>query len=181
MPELIAKPALDGQLPYQGAGVTLSLIDPVSIWSVAPYAGSEKPAEKVLKTLGLAMPAPNRWVEGKAAARLVWTGRGQAFLFGAAPPPALAGHAALTDQSDGWTGLSLTGKRAAEALARLVPLDLRPKTFPPGAMARSLLGQVPLILLAETGGYALYIPRSMASSGWQMLAEVLDRLEARGR
>ena len=115
MPELIAKPALDGQGPHLGAGVTLSLIDPVSIWSVAPYAGKEKLADKVLKTLGLAMPAPNLWAEGKAGARLVWSGRGQAFLFGVTPPPALAGHAALTDQSDGWTGFSLTGKAAADA------------------------------------------------------------------
>ena len=51
-----------------------------------------------------------------------------------------AAHAALTDQTDGWASLTLTGPHATDALLRLVPLDLRPAAFPVVALTSSEKG-----------------------------------------
>ncbi|MGB4908795.1 MAG: sarcosine oxidase subunit gamma, partial [Tabrizicola sp.] len=112
MPELIAKSALEGRNLTLGT-VTLAEVEVGPITSVAVLPGGAKAVAKGLKTLGLAMPEPNSFAEKKGA-RIVWTGRDQAFLTGV-EPPALEG-AALTDQSDGWAALALTGAGAVDVL-----------------------------------------------------------------
>lgn len=176
MPDLIAKPALDAA-PVTKAGVTLAIVDPGPITSVALFPGGAKVAAKGLKTLGLTFPDPNTFT-AKGPARLVWTGREQAFLMGTPVPP-LEG-AAITDQTDGWAGFSLSGPGAEAVLARLVALDLRAAVFPEGRATRAGLNHMALILL-RTGAEAfeLYTFRSMARTAWHELSEVLDRLEAR--
>ena len=116
MPELIAKSALEGHAALTLGGVTLAEIAVGPITSIAVLAGQAKAVAKGLKPVGLAMPAPNGFAQ-KAGARIVWTGRDQAFLIGA-EPPALEG-AAVTDQSDGWAVLALSGVTAVDVLARL--------------------------------------------------------------
>lgn len=176
MPELIAKPALEVAAITRG-GATLAPLDPGPIISVALFPGGEKAVAKGLKALGLAFPAPGTWA-AKGEARIVWTGRGQAFLMGV-PAPALEGGA-VTDQSDGWAGFALSGPGAEAVLARLVPLDLRAAAFPVGRAARAALNHMSLVLL-RTGAEAfeLYVFRSMARSAWHELQEAMERLEAR--
>lgn len=176
MPELIAKAALE-QAPLTKAGVTLAAVEIGPITSVAVLPGGAKAVAKALKPLGLAFPAPNTWA-AKGAARIVWTGRDQAFLMGVVPP-ALDG-VAVTDQSDGWAGLSLSGPGAEAALARLVALDLRAAAFPIGSAARVGLNHMSMVLLrVAEEAFEIYVFRSMARTAWHELAEVLDRLEAR--
>ena len=43
----------------------------------------------------------------------------------------------MTDQSDGWTVLALSGAAAVDVLARLVPVDLRLAAFPVGGALRT--------------------------------------------
>ena len=176
MPELIAKMALD-HAPVTKAGVTLAVLDAGPITSVAMLPGGAKALAKGLKTLGLGFPEPNRWA-AKGAARIVWTGRDQAFLMGV-PAPVLDG-AAVTDQTDGWAGLSLAGPGAVDALARLVAIDLRASTFPTGQAARVGLNHMSMILL-RTGdeAFEIFVFRSMVRTAWNELAEVLDHLAAR--
>jgi sarcosine oxidase subunit gamma len=137
------------------------------ILSVAPYPGCEA---AVADHLG-GFPAPEETLAvGKG--RLVWAGREQAFLFDAGDNDGdlserLAGLAAVTDQSDGWAGLRLSGANAEEVLARLVPLDLA--LMPAGRSARSLLGHMPLLLIRDAAGFELWSFRSMAGT---MLHEV---------
>jgi hypothetical protein len=106
VPELIAKSPLD-VAPLTLADTTLTLADPGPITCVALFPGGAKAAGQGLKTLGLAFPEPGTWAAGKGGARIVWTGRDQAFVLGAAAP-AMDG-AAVTDQSDGWAALRLDG------------------------------------------------------------------------
>lgn len=179
MPELIAKGPFEGQSAETRADVTLAPIAPCEIWSLALFPGAAKPAERALKELGLAFPAPNGLTEGKAGARLAWTGRDQAFLFGAAPPAGLDGHAALTDQSDGWAGLRLSGKGAAEVLARLVPVDLRDAAFPPGRAIRAPVNHMSALILRTIEGIEVWVFRSMARTAWHELSEAMQRREAR--
>lgn len=179
MAELIAKPVFAGQAVLEKAGLTLEPLPPGPIWLVALYPGAGAQAAELLKPLGLSFPEPGRCSIADDL-RLIWAGRDQAFLVGGAPPEALAGVAALTDQSGGWAGFALCGPGVESALARLVPLDLRLRAFPPGRVARSLLNQIPaLILRADENRFDIRVPRSMAYSAWAECALALDRLEAR--
>jgi heterotetrameric sarcosine oxidase gamma subunit len=178
--ELIAKAPLAGQEPLALAETVLAPLEMQEIWSVALFPGQAKPAEKVLKPLGLAFPAPGTFTTGKAGARLVWTGRAQAFLMGAAAPEGLAGLAAVTDQSDAWAGFAVTGAAAEAVLARLVPVDLRLAGFPAGRAIRAPLNHMSSVILRTAGGFEIYTFRSMARTAWHDLAEALQHLAARG-
>jgi sarcosine oxidase subunit gamma len=176
VPELIAKSAL-GEPGLAVGGLTLALKDQGPITSVAVFPGGGKAVAKGLRPLGLAFPAPNRFVEAKGA-RLVWTGRDQAFLTGIAPP--LLDGAAVTDQTDAWATLALSGAGAVDVLARLVPLDLRLHVFPVGQVARSGLNHMNAVIL-RTGDYALELMvfRSMARTAWHELETTMHMVAAR--
>ncbi len=176
MPELIAKSALEGRSLTLGS-VTLAEMDPGPITSVALYPGGAKLAAKGLKTLGLTFPSPNTFAEKKGA-RIVWTGRDQAFLVGVAPP-ALEG-AAVTDQSDGWTVLGLSGGAVVDVLARLVPVDLRLSVCPVGSALRTQVNHMNAVIV-RTGDYAFEIMvfRSMARTAWHELETTMAMVAAR--
>lgn len=172
MPELIAKPAL-GASPVTHAGTTLAEADQLQLTSIAPWPGQ---AGAVGRALGMAFPAPNAVTEAEGK-RLVWTGREMAFLIGAAAPEGLA--AAVTDQSDGWVALTLSGAQAVEVLARLVPLDLR--NAQRGQAFRTALTHLPLILIVEgEGSFTLLTFRSMARTAWHEVEEAMVKVAARG-
>lgn len=176
MPELIAKSALDGRALTLG-GVTLAEVDVGPITSVALFPGGARAVAKGLMALGLAMPAPNTFVE-KNGARIVWTGRDQAYLMGEGP--VTLDGAAVTDQSDGWTVLALSGPAAVDALARLVPVDLRLSACPVGTALRTQLSHLNAVIL-RVGDYAFEIMvfRSMARTCWHEIEAALQRVAAR--
>ncbi len=175
MPELIAKTALSDKKPATFAGTTLAEADPGPVASIALFPGQEKALAKALKPM--VFPAPNSFTEN-GGVRLVWTGRDQAFLIGA-EPPALDGIAAVTDQSGGWATLTVTGPVAAEALMRLVPLDLRP-TFAVGQAARAPLGHMQSVIFRTAAdGFTVMVFRSMARTAWHEIEVALRSLAAR--
>jgi heterotetrameric sarcosine oxidase gamma subunit len=174
VPDLIAKSPLAGQAPLTAGGVTLAEMDLPRITSVAPLAGAA--LKRALKGMGLVFPGPNR-VSASGAARLVWSGREQAFLMGADPAP-LAGLAALSDQNDGWAGLALEGAGAVAVLARLVPLDLRGMAG--DACARAPLNHMPsLVLRPAPGRFEILVFRSMARTAWHEVAAAMTAVAAR--
>ena len=132
---------------------------------------------KGLKTLGLAMPSPNSFADKKGA-RIVWTGRDQAFLIGVAPPE-MEG-AALTDQTDGWSTLTLSGAAAVDVLARLVPVDLRLAACQVGSALRTGLNHMNAVIL-RTGDYSFEVMvfRSMARTAWHELETTMSMVAAR--
>ena len=129
--------------------------------------------------LGLTLPAPNRFTEGKGA-RLAWTGRGQYFLIGAPATESLAGIAAMTDQSDGWAALRVDGPGTEAALTRIVPVDVRLAAFPEGAALRTAFNHMNAILM-RTGPKTVEILvfRSMARTAWHEVEAALTALAAR--
>lgn len=177
MPDLIAKPAL-GHPPLTRAGITLAEVEPGRLTSISPYPGQGAAVSTALASLGLTFPGPNE-SHASGDARILWTGRDQAFLIGAEAPAGLAAHAALTDQSDGWACLTLTGPGADQALMRLVPVDLRVTAFPPGRCVRAPLNHMSMILTRSAAGFELFVFRSMARTAWHELEEVLSVLQAR--
>ncbi len=168
MPELIAKTALSGQAPVTHAGTTLGEADLGQITSIACFPGQKT---KVGKALG-GFPAPNTHARG-----LCWTGPEQAFLLGR-PAPDLTGLAAVSDQTGGWAGLRLSGPLAAEALMRLVPLDLR--RFGAGQAARAPLGHMQMVLMGQREGFVILVFRSMARTAWHEIEAAMKMLAARG-
>lgn len=176
MPDLIAKSALSGQSVTLG-GVTLAELAVGPITSVAVLPGGSAAVAKGLKPLGLTFPAPNT-LSAKKGARLIWTGRDQAFLIGVTAP-VLEG-AALTDQSDGWTVLGLDGAGASDVLARLVPVDLRLQAFSAGAVCRTQLNHMNVVLLRSgSTSFEIMVFRSMARTAWHELHDALQMLAAR--
>lgn len=176
MPELIAKTALDGRSLTLG-DATLAELAPTPITSIAVFPTGTAPVAGALAPLGLAMPAPNSVLE-KAGVRMVWTGRDQAFLIGAAL--AAVDGAALTNQSDGWSVLSLTGASAADILARLLPIDLRPAVFPVGQVLRTQANHMNAIVLrlGETA-FEIMVFRSMARTAWHEIEDAMHMVAAR--
>jgi heterotetrameric sarcosine oxidase gamma subunit len=177
VPELIAKSALEGRGALTLGGVTLAEVAVGPITSIAVLPGGAKAVAKGLKPIGLTMPAPNSFTEKKGA-RIVWTGREQAFLIGV-EAPVLEG-AAVTDQSDGWAVLSVSGVGAVDVLARLVPLDLRLAAFPVGSAVRSGLNHLNAVIL-RSGDYAVDIMvfRSMARTAWHELETTMHMVATR--
>lgn len=179
MAELIAISTTDGLLPLTHGALTLEDAAPARITSVQPFNGQEAAVNKTLKAAhGLGFPAPNRAI-AKGAARILWTGRGQAFLLNADPTP-LAGLAALTDQTDAWATLRLTGVGADQALARLVPVDLRAAVFGPGCAIRTGLGHMMSVIAAVDNGFEIMTFRSMAQTAIHEIETVMKSLAARG-
>lgn len=176
MPELIAKPALE-KAPLTLGTCRLEAVDLGPITSVALFPGQEKAMAKALKPLGLSFPGPNS-LSAKAGVQLVWTGREQAFLIGAAAPD-FGAAAAVTDQSGGWAALRLSGDKAAEVLMRHVPLDLRAAAFPPGRAVRAPLGHMSSVVIREEAGFLILIFRSMARTAWHEIEVAMRTLAAR--
>jgi len=168
VPELIAKSALAGQAPVTHHGTTLSEAPLGQVTSIAAFPGQQK---AVAKALGQPFPKPNSAKDG-----LCWTGPDQAFLMGRAAPD-LTGLAAVTDQTGGWAALRLTGPMAADALMRLVPLDLG--RFKPGQSARAPLGHMQMILLRDAEGFLILVFRSMARTAWHEIESAMKALAAR--
>ncbi len=167
MAELAEADAFEGLgLPLVVGETRLAALPPVQRMLVAPFAG--------VRMEGL--PAPGRVAETDGG-RIVWAGMGQWFVEGGAPVP--EGAAARTDQTDGWAAMSLTGLGAAEVLARLVPLDLDARVFPPGSVARSLLRHVMLLLIAADDGFDLLVPRSYARTTARELGEAMRAVAGR--
>ena len=163
MVKLVEKSPVEGLLPMEINGLSLTELVRGAITSVMPYAGQKTAASEALKALvGAAMPGPNRST-GREGARVVWTGAGQAMVIGAALDPSLAQHAAMTDQSDAWTVFRLEGQGVEDVLARLTPLDLNPGVFKRGHAARSLLGHMNAIFVKTANdAFDILVFRSMA-------------------
>jgi heterotetrameric sarcosine oxidase gamma subunit len=161
--KLIETSACDGlSLPLIKKTCRLDAINLGPITSVALHQGAD--ITEILATIGLKMPEPGAVSQGNLA-RLVWSAPGQAFLIGIPAPVGLSDHASLSDQSDAWATVSLSGPDASAVLARLTPLDLRDAAFPVGSVARSLLGHLSCTFLRDAeDAFTLMVFRSMASN-----------------
>lgn len=178
MASLIEKSVLDGLLPLTAGGATISERRMGPITSIAPFVGTEAKVAARLKGMGLDWPMPNRAV-AKGDAACVWTGRGQAFLIGVAPPD-IAGLAALSDQSDGWAAMTLAGPASVDVLARLVPVDLRLRAFPVGQVARTGLNHMMSILWRRSDdSIDVMVFRSMAKTAVHELHDAMKMVAAR--
>jgi sarcosine oxidase subunit gamma len=88
-------------------------------------------------------------------------------------------HHAVVDVSHRTLTLRLAGPRVCDALAAGCPLDLHPKVFPSGSVARTLLGKVGITLhRMDARRFELYVDRSFAEYVWLFLAQAARELNA---
>ena len=164
MAELVAKTPCGDLLPRTIGELVLEEVDLGQLSLIALTGDAAALSEALQAAHGIAFPAPNR-MTGKNDPRCIWFGRNQALLIGAAPDENLGKNAAIVDQSDGWTAVTLRGPQAEDVLARLVPLDLRAQHFEAGHTARTQLGHM-AASITRTGddAFMILVFRSMAST-----------------
>lgn len=174
MARLIAKPPCAELLPVTVGAVTLAEVAMTQLTSVAPFAGKAKAVGAALKVqTGAGLPAANR-----RSGPVTWCGHGQWMV---AAEVKLDGLAAVTDQSDAWAVVALTGDNVVAVLARLCPVDLRASVFKTNHVARTMIGHMTVTII-RTGPNAFEIMgmRSMAGTLVHELSQAMQGLAARG-
>lgn len=158
-------------------GVTVLARDGLGIATLIAAEGGETAlAAAVKQGLGLDLPTSPS-VAQSGAHRLVWAGAGQWLLVAGDRAgftetlAALAGLAAVADQSDGRAALRLSGPKIREALAKGCMIDLHPTAFPVGATALTTIAYMGVHLWRADDGpdgavFEIMVARSMAGSFW---------------
>jgi heterotetrameric sarcosine oxidase gamma subunit len=176
--KLIERSPAAGLLPIQKGDLALEEITGVKITSFQPFKGQMKAVAAALKK-ATKLPAPDVVQSVSAGAwRCVPAGFETWFVFGPEVLSSLPG-AALSDQSDGWAGLRLTGKAAPDVLARLVPLDLRNNAFPTDKSAKTMLNHMALIIDRRKDGFDLWVFRSMVKTAVHQIEAAMTAVSAR--
>ena len=97
--------------------------------------------------------------------------------FALALQPLLAGAASISDQSDAYVGMRLTGPGVRETLAKLIPIDLHPRAFAIGQVAETIAAHMGVLLWrledAADGSpvFDLAVPRSLSVSFGHALSQ----------
>lgn len=165
MIDLVAKTAAQGLLPRTIGTLTLIEFPLEKIYSIAPFKG-EKPK-------GFPQVGGSVAYQG---GQLRWSARGQFFLIGAAPPNM---QAAITDQSDAWCRVALTGAGAIDAMARFCPLDTA--KMAEGDVARSVVGHMTAHITRTKDGFEIMVFRAFAKTLVHELGEVMTSLHAQAK
>jgi len=159
--------------------------EPVTL-TVLPFRGKlvlrggDTMRAPVAEVLGVELPAPMRsnW-QGATAA--LWLGPDEWLVLlapgteeqhAATLRAKLAGsHHAVVVVSDRMTGIAVDGERARDVLNVGCPLDLHHAAFPPGAVTRTVLGKVQVVLWRpERGtGFELWVNGSLVPYAWLFL------------
>lgn len=178
---LEAATPLGGMAPLTIGHVTLSEADLGSLTSIAPYAGQGQALAQAFKAShGMAIPGPNR-ASGKDGARAIWFGRDTVLLAGPPVDNALNAYAALTEQTDAWAAVTLSGAGAEDVLARLVPIDLNADIFKRGHTARTMIQHMTgSITRVGADTFLIMVFRSMAETLLHDLRRAMESVGARG-
>ncbi len=174
----------NGLLPLTIGDLALSEAPAATLTGIAPYDDGAAPLSKALHAAyGMTLPAANRSATGQGA-RLLWFGQRMYLLQGPALAPklaaALADHAALTDQTDGWAVVLLEGTGAADVLARLTGIDLRHSLFRQDHTARTDLRHMTgSVTRVGAHSYQIMVFRSFAATLVQDLKAAMASVAAR--
>jgi len=173
---LTARPALNGYNTRFEA-VDLREVTDLAIVSMAiPLAGEQAFSQALKAAFGIALPeVGNSHVCRDGVTRIMRLGQDQLFaLFAHDGADAaqvvdakLGGMAYLTDQSDVWVALELSGVRARRVLERIAMVDLHGDVFGVGALARTSMQHLGTIIIRT--GPDVFLLLSAASSARSFL------------
>jgi sarcosine oxidase subunit gamma len=104
---------------------------------------------------------PTRWLIASAAPEV------ETRLRDADPP-----GAAISDVTGGRVVIRVAGEAAPRTLAADCPVDLHPRSFPPGTAVQTMFAGASVILhaLPDRNGFDVYVARSYALAVWEWLA-----------
>lgn len=165
--------------PDVAPGVRVELRDTLSICTVQPFRGRSAACAARLKgAIGVDLPAVGR-TAGNGRDTLVWNGPDMFVAISADPDlaeslrKALAGEAAVVDQSDGKLLLRVSGPDARAVLEKGVTIDLHPRAFAAGHSAMTLLSHLPVQLVQcdDLPTYEIILSRAFAADLWHWLEE----------
>ena len=166
-------------------GISLFAINDIEIVSLAIAREAEKSFPRAFKKVcGGDLPAPARCSDIKDG-KALWTGPDQYFLFldgvdDHADEKLAAqfnGKAYTTLQSDGWSGLSVSGPRIYDLMERLIALDLRSAEIDFGARTSAHHIAVLVFKTAEQN-IELFTPRSSSASFFEALKHEIGLLDS---
>jgi methylglutamate dehydrogenase subunit D len=177
-------PAAAAAVPVPAPGVTAAVLDGFGLATVLARRGSSQAlAQRVRERFGMDLPTEPKL---SAASGLAFAGTGpSAWLamadrggneFAARLRSDLHGVASVSDQSDGYVLIRLTGARVRDALSKLVPIDLHPHAFRAGDVASTVASHIGVTLWrpADAPDAALFevvMFRSLARSFWHALVD----------
>lgn len=178
--KLNSKPPLDGFI-LEADGARLREINGFSLVSIAAFHQGEGALKSAVKsTLGINLPMPgfSSRSEARPDMTLMSVGRDQWFVrflenerSSVEWIAGKVGHcAAITDQSDSWVQIELSGFAARMSLERVLPVDTDPLAFPERAVSRTVLEHLSVIIIRQSNDadgadcFLLLSPRSSAKS-----------------
>lgn len=180
MADLSPLTALGAAAPLrQGFGpITLTETPGIALVSLTLRRGQTAP-----DLPGLSLPGPGDFATGNGIAAF-WSGPGQWMIEGAnkaetdfaAEVRAMAPGASVTEQTDGWAAVDVTGPDAAiqGLLERLV--NLPPDATQPGRATRTMAHHMPVYLLRRAEDHlTVGGMRSSAQSLWHALESIARR------
>lgn len=172
---LAAAAPLDGfRLDLDGTEIA-EVTDLALVAIAVPLSSDAQFADAVMTAYGITRPDTGQSVLTKdGTGRMIGMQPDQLLILfddaaGTAPVSvvgaALDESAYVTDQSDGWAMLRLSGPLARPALERLCMLDLDDDAFAEGRVARTVMEHLAVIILRDgTDSFLLMSPRSSARS-----------------
>lgn len=86
----------------------------------------------------------------------------------------LAEQCVVTDQSDSWVTLEVSGERTRDVLERICPIDLNEATFSDGCVARTTMEHLGVIIFRQGESYLMLSARSSADSFLHSLTQSAD-------
>jgi len=156
--ELAARSPLGGY-KFETDAISITEIVQRGIVSVAtPKAGEKMLAQSIATQFSTALPTPGKSTgSAVSSARLLGLASDQFFVVfddvdntePARIINALQPSAYLTDQSDTWVSIRVSGPACREALERICPIDLRDESFSVGAVARTAMEHLGTIIYRE--------------------------------
>lgn len=173
-----------GALPeraYRWHGFSLEEVDYRTLLSVAARRNCESQTREIIRErFNATLPGPQQSTLN-ANMRIMWTAQEQWFV--SAPnsdslvdefTQCLRGVASVTEQSDGWVELALSGTKTREVLELLSPVDLRAQTFGPNATTRTTIEHIGVQLTQIDTNAPAFSLLSFRSSGRSLLHAVQE-------
>jgi sarcosine oxidase subunit gamma len=157
---------LDAVFPVLAPHPFIGLVPERRIRSVAAYKTTLPALEAAL---GLSLPAtPKRMTHN--GADILWNGPRQWLVLGTLDLP--TAHAAITEQTDGLSLLSVSGPHAIEILKRILPIDIA--RFAADDVAITIAAHIGVRVWREGEGFILACFRSLAGALHHALVEAAE-------
>lgn len=163
-------------------GVEITEIEPREIVRVCPFQGKKQDTNSaVRKVCELTLPAIGKSVE-KDGVVVAWAALDAWIVTAPAPgrgalyqtlDQECRGLAAVTDQSHGLTGFSISGPACRDVLAKGCAVDLDSAQFPVAACAATQMEHISVHLRRSgENAFELLVPTSYGLSFWEFLTEM---------